>query len=152
MTDRDAKLQALLREQLSLARRAAEVLAFSRTRVATEADITRLAASPEGRERLESLTSRYARLADLLTQQIFRVSDRIELLEEGSIIDRLNRAEKRRWIDSAERWKEIRLLRNRISHEYADEAWLAIVRDAWRLTPELLECVNRASRNSATGV
>ena len=74
------------------------------------------------------------------------------VLEEGSIFDRLNRAEKRRWIDSAERWKEIRLLGNRISHEYADEVWLAIVRDAWRLAPELLECVNRASRDSAAGV
>ena len=87
-----------------------------------------------------------------MTQQIFRVSDRIELLEEGSIIDRLNRAEKRRWIGSAERWKEILLLRIRNSHEYADKIRLAIVRDAWRLTPELLECVNRASRDGAAGV
>ena len=49
-------------------------------------------------KRLESLTCRFARLADLLTQQIFRVSDPI-----------------------------------------------------WRLTPELLDCVHRASRNSEPG-
>lgn len=151
MTDRDSKLRALLRERLALARRAADVLAFSLSRVPTEADIVRLAADAEGRERLEGLASRFARLADLLTQQIFRVGDQIELLDEGTVIDRLNRAEKRRWIDSAERWKEIRLLRNRISHEYADEIWLEIVREARRLAPELIDCVNRASRQAEPG-
>ena len=38
---------------------------------------------PEQLERLESLTSRFARLADLLIQRIFRLLDEIELTGGG---------------------------------------------------------------------
>ena len=58
-------------------------------------------------------------------------------------MDRLNRAEKRGWIDNVETWREIRELRNRISHEYAEDVWLGIVRDAYRLVPQLLACIAR---------
>lgn len=50
---------------------------------------------PEQLERLESLTSRFARLADLLIQRVFRLIDEIELTSGGSILDRIYRAEKR---------------------------------------------------------
>ncbi|MEO5861661.1 MAG: hypothetical protein ABIQ03_04275 [Burkholderiales bacterium] len=71
---------------------------------------------PEQLERLESLTSRFARLADLLIQRIFRVIDEIELTGGGSILDRIYRAEKRGWANAAELIK-IRELRNLIAHE-----------------------------------
>jgi hypothetical protein len=73
---------------------------------------------PEQLERLESLTSRFARLADLLIQRIFRLVDEIELADSGSILDRIFRAEKRGWANASE-LINIRELRNLIAHEYA---------------------------------
>lgn len=75
---------------------------------------------PEQLERLESLTSRFARLADLLIQRIFRLIDEIELMSGGTVLDRIYRAEKRGWADAVELIK-IRELRNLIAHEYATE-------------------------------
>ena len=54
--------------------------------------------SPEQLERLESLTSRFARLADLLIQRIFRLIDDVELEGSGTILDRVYRAENRHLI------------------------------------------------------
>ena len=56
---------------------------------------------PEQLERLESLTSRFARLAELLIQRIFRLVDEIELTGGGTILDRIYRAEKRGWLNAS---------------------------------------------------
>jgi hypothetical protein len=57
--------------------------------------------SPEELERLESLASRFARLADMLIQRIMRLVDDIELTPHGTLLDRIYRAEKRRWVVDA---------------------------------------------------
>ena len=95
---------------------------------------------PEQLERLESLTSRFARLADLLIQRIFRLIDDIELMGGGSILDRIYRAEKRGWVNAAELIK-IRELRNLISHEYATEKMLEIYTAVAAMSPALLAAV-----------
>ena len=141
--ERLRKLEAHERALIRLARRAAGVLESSLQRIGGEAEIPQLAGTSAGQDSLESLTARFARLSDLFVQQVFRIRDRLEGLEEGSPLDRLNRAEKRGWIDDVETWREIRELRNRISHEYAEDVWLGMVRDAYRLAPRLLACVAR---------
>jgi hypothetical protein len=95
---------------------------------------------PEQLERLESLTSRFARLADLLIQRMFRLIDEIELTGGGSILDRIYRAEKRGWTNAAELIK-IRELRNLIAHEYATEKMLEIYAAVAGLSPALLTAV-----------
>ena len=95
---------------------------------------------PEQLERLESLTSRFARLADLLIQRIFRLIDDIELMGGGSILDRIYRAEKRGWANAAELIK-IRELRNLIAHEYATEKMLDIYTAVAAMSPALLAAV-----------
>lgn len=95
---------------------------------------------PEQLERLESLTSRFARLADLLIQRIFRLIDEIELTGGGSILDRIYRAEKRGWANAAELIK-IRELRNLIAHEYATEKMLEIYTAVAAMSPALLAAV-----------
>lgn len=140
---REEKLRAYYASLVLLAQKAASVLDYSRHHVGSADEIARLAKSPEGMERLESLTSRFARLTDLLIQQVFRLADRLDQLEEGTPIDRLNRAERRGWIDSAHAWKEIRALRNRIAHEYAEDVWIGIVREAYSRTPVVLACVGK---------
>ena len=111
------KIEMLQEELLSL-QLAAGHLGYSMERCLNLIDQEEL--PPEQLERLESLTSRFARLADLLIQRIFRLVDEIELTGGGSILDRIYRAEKRGWANAAELIK-IRELRNLIAHEYATE-------------------------------
>ncbi len=133
---------AYLREQLALAERAARALAGSCARLAGR--------EPPGEEpgedelvEWEALTARYARLVDLLTQRVFRAIDADELVDEGSLIDRLNRAEQRGLIDSAERWRELRLLRNQIAHDYVLESLERLFAEVRAAAPETIAALER---------
>lgn len=95
---------------------------------------------PEQLERLESLTSRFARLADLLIQRLFRLVDEVELTGGGTLLDRIYRAEKRGWADAAE-LINIRELRNLIAHEYATEKMQEIYAAVAAMSPALLAAV-----------
>ncbi len=77
--------------------------------------------TPEQLERLEFLSARFARLADLLIQRIFRLIDDIEIVGSSTVLDRIYRAEKRGWCVASDLIR-IRELRNTIAHEYASEA------------------------------
>lgn len=136
----------LLQEYLQHMRQAADYLAFSYER--SQEIIDQLEWTPEQMERLESLASRFARLSDLLTQKVMRIVDELELVQEGTLLDRVNRAEKRGWVDSAADLVRIRELRNLIAHEYAadklHELYLAIS----VLTPQLLEIIPKVEKYS----
>lgn len=132
-----AKIE-LLQEELAGLQLAAGHLGYSMERCINLIDQEAL--PPEQLERLESLTSRFARLADLLIQRIFRLVDEIELTGGGSILDRIYRAEKRGWANAAELIK-IRELRNLISHEYATEKMLEIYTAVAIMSPALLAAV-----------
>jgi len=95
---------------------------------------------PEKLERLESLTSRFARLSDLLIQRIFRLIDEIELTGTGTLLDRIYRAEKRGWGEASEMIK-IRELRNLIAHEYASDKMPEIYTVVAAMSPVLLAVV-----------
>ena len=127
-----------LREELLALEAAAGYLDFSLQRCRSL--IGRDSWSPEELERLESLTSRFARLSDLLVQRIFRLIDDIELIGSGTILDRIMRAEKRGWGKAAEMIK-IRELRNLIAHEYADDQMASIHTEVAALSPSLLETI-----------
>ena len=131
------KIEMLQEELLSL-QLAAGHLGYSMERCLNLIDQEEL--PPEQLERLESLTSRFARLADLLIQRIFRLVDEIELTGGGSILDRIYRAEKRGWANAAELIK-IRELRNLIAHEYATEKMLEIYTAVAAMSPALLAAV-----------
>ena len=77
---------------------------------------------------------------------MFRTLDQIELADEGTVLDRLQRAEARGLISSAERWRELRLLRNAIAHDYLIESADRVLREALTAAPELIEtaeCIGR---------
>jgi hypothetical protein len=128
----------LLQEELLGLQLAAGHLGYSMERCRNLIDQEVL--PPEQLERLESLTSRFARLADLLIQRIFRLIDEIELTGGGSILDRIYRAEKRGWANATELIK-IRELRNLIAHEYATEKMLEIYAAVATMSPALLAAV-----------
>ncbi|MCM8624902.1 hypothetical protein [Accumulibacter sp.] len=128
----------LLREELSGLQLAAAHLRHSTERCREL--IGQEALSPEQLERFESFTSRFARLADLLIQRVFRLIDELELTGGSSVLDRIYRAEKRGWADAAE-LITIRELRNLIAHEYAAEKMLEIHTAVAALSPILLAVV-----------
>ena len=101
--------------------------------------------SQELRE-FEAVTARFSRLSDLLLQKALRYIGTIEANDSGSIIDIINRAEKQGIADKAQTLSEIRDLRNEIAHEYATRDIDALTRDVVRLSPDLLDMVNRAKQ------
>ncbi len=87
----------------------------------------------------ETLTSRFARVSDMLLRKAFRSLDRLELEEGGTLIDVLNRAEKRGVIESADSFREIREFRNEIAHEYTVDGLSQLFSGVLRYTPELFK-------------
>ena len=71
-----------------------------------------------------------------------RAIDRLELEDSGTIIDRINRAERRGLINSAWEFKEIRELRNLIAHEYAEEDLTRLYANVIKRTPPLIEILD----------
>ena len=137
-------LTPLLREQLQHMAQAAEYLAFSYDR--GREVIHRTDWTPEQLERLESLASRFARLSDLLTQRIMRMVDELELTPDGTLLDRINRAEKRGWVDFTADLVRIRELRNLIAYEYAADKLHELYQAVIVLTPRLLMIVPKARK------
>ncbi len=134
----------LLKQQLTLLDNAAEVLQFSERKCQTIGMKNHY--TPDELDRFESLTSRFARLCDLLLQKVFRLIDEIDLESPGTVRDRINRAEKKGLIQNAEQFIECRMLRNEIAHEYMPQAILIIFQKVLEMTPYLLESVTRVKR------
>ena len=93
--------------------------------------------SDEQFDDLEALASRFVRVSDLLIQRVFRSLDSVEFENTGSIIDAVNRSEKRGLIKSVDDLREIRELRNRISHEYVSDQLFTLLEKIRSLTPLL---------------
>ncbi|HLP61331.1 MAG TPA: hypothetical protein VK186_20980 [Candidatus Deferrimicrobium sp.] len=90
-------------------------------------------------EIFESLTSRFARAADIFTQKILTAL--FILLKENpvSFIDKSNLAEKLGIINSAKDLQDIRELRNEIAHEYSMREITDIFEDVLKCTGNLKE-------------
>ena len=71
-------------------------------------------------ESAEAFTGRFARSVDLLVNKVLRALDRVELKPEGTLLDVVNRAEKRGLVERAEELREMKDVRNMIARE-ADE-------------------------------
>lgn len=92
---------------------------------------------------LEALTSRFARLSDIIIQKMFRLIEIIDLESQGTVRDRINSAEKKGIINSADLFIEIRILRNEIAHEYQTSTIMDIFEKVLEYTPALLESVGK---------
>jgi len=90
----------------------------------------------------EALTSRFARLADIVIQKLFRGIDRALLEQPGSLVDAIHRAEKRELCD-ARKMREIRELRNVIAHEYSTDDLQDLFQQVYQLTDDLIEIFER---------
>ncbi len=65
----------------------------------------------------------------------------IELEPGGTILDRINRAEKLGYINSAKDMKRIREIRNTIVHEYNQKDVIRLFHDILDETPILIESI-----------
>lgn len=92
----------------------------------------------------EALTGRFARVADMLIHKIYRSIDVVEFVEGGTLIDVMNRADKRQLIDSIEEMRFLKDLRNDIAHEYIAERVQLLHEEVLEYSPKLLELVSRA--------
>ena len=139
MTERD--YQILLREMLQALADADRWLRRSDRlcrAIGVEGDL-----SEEEYDALETLTSRFARLSDMILQKAFRGIDRVELESGGTLLDVLARAEKRGLIESVDQFRLLRELRNEIAHEYALEDLTELFRSVKEQAPALFQIVDR---------
>lgn len=70
-------------------------------------------------ESIEAFSSRFARTVDLVVNKVLRSLDRAELLPQGTLLDVVNRAEKRGLLARAGDLREMKDVRNIIAHDYA---------------------------------
>ncbi len=131
----------LLKEELRLLNEAASILDYSykkckKVGIKEEYYLEEL-------DQFEAFTSRFARLSDLIIQKVFRLIDKIELEDEGSVRDRINRAEKKELIEKSDTFVQIRIVRNDIAHEYRIDTVKEIFKKVLELTPYLLRSVKR---------
>jgi uncharacterized protein YutE (UPF0331/DUF86 family) len=70
-------------------------------------------------ESAEAFTGRFARSVDLLVNKVLRSLDRVEMQPEGTLLDVVNRAEKRGFVTRAQELREMKDVRNIIAHDYA---------------------------------
>ena len=133
-------IREILHQELAALKNARDVLRYSYekcSRIGVKIDFTY-----EELESFEALTSRFARLSDIIIQKILRLFDALDLEERGTVRDRINRAEKKGVVESADEFIQIRILRNEIAHEYKPEAIYDIFEHVMQLTPVLLKSVD----------
>jgi uncharacterized protein YutE (UPF0331/DUF86 family) len=101
--------------------------------------------SEDEQDRLESLSSKFARLTDLILKQAVKTIDILDLEDPPETLrDAINRAEKKGLVSSALKFIEIRKMRNKIAHEYVDEDDLfAIYKFVLENVPQLFDAVQR---------
>ncbi len=142
MTDELLKKLAL---DLLMAERAVMILEKSQVKAQALLEISKTQAlTDDQRETLESLTTRFARALDFLMQKLLRTIDKIELTDEGSILDRVNRFKKRDVLRDDVNYGILKDLRNQIVHEYIIEETDTVVVDAIKYTPLVKEILIKA--------
>ncbi len=83
--------------------------------------VSELPRNPDLAERVDAFVARFGRLQDTLAVGLLPRLLEALLEPVGSVLDNLNRAERLGWIRSADEWAALRLLRNRMVHEYVRE-------------------------------
>lgn len=91
--------------------------------------------------RFETLCSRYARSIDFLVRKFFRSIDEFEFEPQGTLIDVVNKAEKRGLVNVDE-LHVIKDIRNSIVHEYIDSELEHLFEDVLKYSKKLLLILN----------
>ncbi|NOY23680.1 MAG: hypothetical protein GXO70_09270 [Acidobacteria bacterium] len=92
---------------------------------------------------LETLTSRFARSIDFLVRKVWRAIDEAEFESQGTLIDVVNRAHKRKLFDNEDVIQQIKEIRNDVAHEYLNERLKELFSDVVKTTPAMLDMMQR---------
>jgi uncharacterized protein YutE (UPF0331/DUF86 family) len=133
----------ILRENINMLNLSADWVRYSYNQTNTIELKTKYAT--EEFDKLENLTSRYARTTDMLVNKVLRSIDTVESEDTGTIIDTMNRAEKRGIVSSAELLHTIKDLRNSIVHEYKIAELTRFFEDVKKYTPLLLDIIKNVN-------
>ncbi len=80
-----------------------------------------LLATDLGCDRLESFTGKFVRMQDNFVDKLLPKLLLLENEMPGSALDNLRKAERLGWLQNAEDWARMRLLRNKLVHEYVND-------------------------------
>ncbi len=97
---------------------------------------------------LEALTSRFARVSDLLIQKVLKTIERLDRDTPGTVRDRILQAEKKGIIPSSAMLLDIRDTRNTIAHDYDGASFNEIVLFVFQNSSFLLQGVETAMQYS----
>lgn len=99
---------------------------------------------------LELLVSRFGKLQDLIGSKIIDLffEGQGENIDNFTALDKINKLEKIGIIEDSEIWKEMRKVRNHISHESPDNPELTAkyLNQIVDMVPQLIEILNRLKR------
>ncbi|MCK5720189.1 MAG: hypothetical protein KAH84_09620 [Thiomargarita sp.] len=76
--------------------------------------------TPEGIDRLESFSSKFSRMQDTFTDKLLPLFLKLSGEIPATAIDNLHRLEQLQIINNADAWVDMRLLRNKLVHEYVE--------------------------------
>lgn len=133
-----------LAESLAELDRALVHLDFSSRAVAhLDSQIIHVAIDEATLAQIEAFTSRFARVIDLFSKRVLRALDQYEMLDPGTLLDVANRAAKRDLIPSVDWLRELKDVRNRISHDYVGDQLPEIFQFCRQELPELLKTCSK---------
>lgn len=97
-------------------------------------------------ETFELFTGRFSKLQDLMGSKLFNlILDKAgETTDSMTLIDKVNKLEKLRLIESASDWQLLRQTRNHLSHEYPEQPELTakFLNEAYDMSAKLLKTLN----------
>lgn len=134
-------LKELINQESKLLRRASQNLSLSLER-AKMINLTKEEISFEEGEVLDSFAAKYMRAYEVLINQVLRTA--LTILDEktDNRRDDLNQAEKLGFINLSSNIDRIRILRNKIAHDYLDKEWVEIYHELIVTTPLLLSSIS----------
>lgn len=91
----------------------------------------------------ELLSSRYARAIDLIIRKVLRTIDLVEFEQPGTLIDTVNRAERRGLIDNVNVLRTMTDLRNEIAHDYIKSELVGTFENILNQTPQVIALAKR---------
>ncbi len=99
--------------------------------------------------RIDQLVYRFTKLQDALGAKLFPmiVAQLREDADSLTVLDKLHELEKARAITDADRWQELREIRNQLTHDYEDDAEAAAnyLQDRFLRSETLIEYKNQAA-------
>lgn len=91
----------------------------------------------------ETLSSRYVRAIDLMVRKVLRTIDLVEFEQPGTLIDTVNRAERRGLIDNVNVLRTMTDLRNEIAHDYIKSELVGTFGNILNQTPQVIALATR---------